>query len=56
LAVDALGIDLEKDVEAVAGPLGHLGSRDAGIEPKGHARVSELIRDGRQRARLLSVC
>lgn len=27
LAVDALGVHLEQDVDAVAGPLGHLGGR-----------------------------
>src|SRR5680860_610044 len=35
LAVDALGVDLEEHVDAVAGPLGDLGRRDARVEPGG---------------------
>jgi hypothetical protein len=33
LAVDALGVDLEKDVHGVAGPSGDLRRRDTEVEP-----------------------
>jgi hypothetical protein len=49
LAVDALGVGLGKDVDAVPGSLGDLGSRDAGVEPKRHGGMPEVERDLRQR-------
>jgi hypothetical protein len=33
LAVDAVGVDLEQDGDAVPGPAGDLGGRDAGVQP-----------------------
>lgn len=39
LAVDALGVDLEQYGDAVPGPLGDLGGRDAAVEPGGDARM-----------------
>lgn len=33
-AVDALGVDLAQDGHAVTGPLGDLGGRDSGVEPR----------------------
>jgi hypothetical protein len=32
-------------MDAVAGPLGHLVSRDAGIEPERYARVAQIVRE-----------
>lgn len=33
LPVEVLGVHLQEDVYAVAGPLSHLGGWDAGIQP-----------------------
>ena len=43
LPVKALGVDLEQDSHAVTGPLGDLGGRDAAVEPRGDARVPEVV-------------
>jgi hypothetical protein len=43
LAIKALGIDLEKYVDAVARPLRDLGGGDAGIEPGGEAGVTQVV-------------
>lgn len=43
LAVDALGVDAQQDLDAVAGPLGDLGRRDAGVEPAGQAGVPQVV-------------
>lgn len=37
LPVDALGVHLEQDVDAVPGPRGHLRGGDAGVQPVGTA-------------------
>jgi hypothetical protein len=39
LADDALGVDPEKYVDAVSGPLGDLGGLDAAVQPGGQAGV-----------------
>jgi hypothetical protein len=36
-AMDALGVDAEQDINAVAGPFGDLGGVDAGVQPGGQA-------------------
>lgn len=41
LAENALGVDPQQHVHAVAGPLGDLGSCDAGVEPGGHCGVPQ---------------
>jgi hypothetical protein len=33
LALDALGVDLERDLDTVPRTLGHLGCRNAGVQP-----------------------
>src|SRR5215471_8439918 len=43
LAHDALGVDPQRHVHAVPGPLGYLGRVDAAIEPRGQAGVPEVI-------------
>lgn len=42
-AVDALGVDTQQDVDAVAGPLGNLGGIDAGVQPGGQAGVAQVV-------------
>jgi len=44
LADDALGVDPEQDVDAVAGPFGDLGGGDSAVEPGGEAGVPEVVR------------
>jgi hypothetical protein len=44
LAVDALGVDAKEDVDAVAGPLGDLGSVHASVEPERYRRMPEVVR------------
>jgi hypothetical protein len=39
LAIDAVGVDPQKDLDRVAGPLGDLGRRDARVQPPGQATV-----------------
>jgi hypothetical protein len=48
LAIDALGVDTEEYVNAVAGALGDLGGRDARIEPGRDGRVPQVIGPGRE--------
>lgn len=49
LAVDALGVDTQQDVDAVAGPFGDLGRVHAGVEPERYRRVPEVVRPGSER-------
>lgn len=42
LAVDAVGVDLEQDGDAVAGAAGDLGGGDPGVDPQGHGSVAEV--------------
>ncbi|MEV4367471.1 hypothetical protein AB0J71_10395 [Nonomuraea sp. NPDC049637] len=44
LAVDALVVDTQEDVHAVAGTGGHFWSGDAAVEPEGDGRVPEVVR------------
>ncbi|MEV5554720.1 hypothetical protein AB0L44_13775 [Nonomuraea wenchangensis] len=44
LAVDALGIDLERDVHPMLGTGGHFRSRDAAVEPERDGCVPEVVR------------
>jgi hypothetical protein len=53
LAYDALGVDPQQHVDAVPGPLGHLGRVDAAVEPCGQAGVPEVIRAPSERRGLL---
>ena|ERR1700683_379094 len=41
---DALGVDAEEDLDAVAGPFGDLGRFDAAVEPGGQAGVAQVVR------------
>ena len=43
LAVDALGVDVEQDGDAVSGPLGDLSRGDARAEAGGDAGVAEVV-------------
>ena len=43
-AVDAFGVDSEQHFDAVPGPLGDLGRRDARVEPQRYAAVAEVVR------------
>lgn len=49
VAIDALGVGLEQDVDGVAGPVGDLGGVNAGVESEGHAGVPEVVRPRGQR-------
>src|SRR5258708_39731387 len=49
LAVDAVGVDLEQDGDAVAGAAGDLGGGDPGVEPQGHGGVAEVVGAAGQR-------
>ena len=52
LAVDALGVDLEQDGDAVSGPLGDLGGLYAPVEPCRDASVPEVVDALGQRGRV----
>jgi len=56
LAVDALGIDLEQDGDAVSGPLGDLGRWDASVEPGAYAGVTQIVDALGERGGVLSGC
>jgi hypothetical protein len=47
LPVKALVVDLEQDGDAVAGPLGDLGGRDAAVEPCRDARAPQVVHAAR---------
>ena len=46
LADDAFGIDPKQHVDAVPGPLGDLGGKDAAVEPRGQACMAQIVRGG----------
>lgn len=48
LASDALGVDPQEYVYAVAGPLGDLGRADAGVEPGRNGGVAQVVRSAGQ--------
>ena len=43
LAVDAVGIDLQQDGDAVSGAAGDFGGGYSGVEPEGHGGVAEVV-------------
>src|ERR1017187_6793531 len=43
LAVDAVGVDLEQDGDAVPGAAGDFGGRDPGVQPQGHGGVAQVV-------------
>jgi hypothetical protein len=49
LAVDAVGVDLEQDGDAVAGAAGDLGGGHAGVQPQGHGGVAQVVGSAGQR-------
>jgi hypothetical protein len=49
LAVDALGVDPQQDIDAVPGPLGDLRRCDPGVEPGRDGSVPERVGDHGQR-------
>jgi hypothetical protein len=44
LAVDAMGVDVEQDDDAVPGAAGNLGGGHARVQGQGHARVPQVVR------------
>jgi hypothetical protein len=44
LTVDARGLDLQQDVNAVPGPFGDLGGRCSGVEPPRHGAHLAAVR------------
>ena len=49
LAVDAVGVDLEQDGDAVAGAARDLGGGDPGVEPQRHGGVAQVVGAAGQR-------
>ena len=49
LAVDAVGVDLEEDGDAVPGPARYLSRRHAGVEPQRDGGVAQVVGAARQR-------
>jgi hypothetical protein len=49
LAHDALGVDPQQHVDAVPGPLRHLGGIDAAVEPRGQAGMPKVVRSPSER-------
>ncbi len=49
VAGDAVGVDTEQDVDAVAGAGGDLGGRRAGGQPQGQGGVPQVVRAAGQR-------
>ena len=43
LAHDALGVDPQEHVHAVAGPLGYLRGLDASVQPRGQAGMPKIV-------------
>src|SRR5215831_13359013 len=48
LPVEALGIDAEQHLDAMAGPLRHLGCGHSPVEPGGQACVAKVVRPARE--------
>lgn len=48
-AVETLGVDLEKDLDGLAGPFGDVGGWDSAVEPGRHGGVTEVVRCAGQR-------
>ena len=44
LADDALGLDPQQYVHAMAGPFGDLGGIDAAVQPRGQASAAQVVR------------
>ena len=44
LAGDALGVDPQQNVHAVASPLGNLGRGNPGVQPGGNRRMPQIVR------------
>src|SRR6266568_8499840 len=55
LAVEALGIDTEQHLDAVAGPLCHLGRGHSPVEPGRQACVPKIVRPARELGAVLLV-
>src|SRR6202030_290315 len=53
LAVDAVGIDLEQDDDAVPGAAGALGGGHPGVQGQGHAGVPQVVGPGGERGGVL---
>jgi hypothetical protein len=51
LTVKALGVDLQQNLDGVAGPLSYLRRRHSPVQPRGHARMTERV--GRRPERFL---
>jgi hypothetical protein len=53
LAVDAVGVDLEQDRDAVPGAAGDFGGGDAGVQPQGDGGVPQVVGAAGQRGGVL---
>ena len=53
LSVDAVGVDLEQDGDAVPGAAGDFGGRDAGVQPQGDGGVPQVVGAAGQRGGVL---
>src|SRR5271165_5279602 len=53
LSVDAVGVDLEQDGDAVPGAAGDFGGGDAGVQPQGHGGVAQVVGAAGQRGGVL---
>lgn len=49
LALHALRVDAQQDFDAVTGPLGDLGGRDAAVKPQGYRGVPQVVGAGGKR-------
>ena len=53
LPIDAVGVDLQQDGDAVPGPAGDLSRGDPGVQPQRHRRVPQVIRAAAERRPVL---